>query len=495
MRRSISLRMITTHPTMIALVVGTLAGGVTLLMAFVVGLVGASTASAASTTYTVKDLGTLGGTITFPNMDRTLAKDVNDSGQIVGHSNTSSGARHAFLYSGGQMKDLGTLPGGNQSEAFSINDSGQVVGSATYDSTGDSHSFLYSGGQMQDLSTLTGDNYFSASDINDSGQIVGHSNTSSGARHAFLYSGGQMKDLGTLPDGSSSSAQDINDSGQIIGMSFFPTGGFHSFLYSGGQMQDLTMLSGRNYFIARDINNTGQIVGDSEVVVDPQTSSKATRAFMYSDGQMKDLGTLGGTWSTANSVNDSGQVVGSSGTSNGLTRAFLYSGAQMHNLNTLIPTGSDWVLQEAWGINTSGQIIGNGLLNGQHRAFLATPTTSLPDTTPPKVMSTSPKANSTEVDPASNIRATFSEDMDSNTINGQTFKLFKKGTTTQIAAQVSYNTDTEMAKLDPTNNLRRGVAYKAVVSTWARDVAGNRLDQDGSASGLQQKRWFFRVDD
>jgi hypothetical protein len=85
--------------------------------------------------------------------------------------------------------------------------------------------------------------------------------------------------------------------------------------------------------------------------------------------------------------------------------------------------------------------------------------------------------------------------MDSDTINGSTFKLFKKGTTTQIAAQVSYNADTDTAKLDPTNNLRRGVAYKAVVTTEAKDVEGNRLDQDGSTSGLQQMRWFFRVDD
>jgi hypothetical protein len=118
-----------------------------------------------------------------------------------------------------------------------------------------------------------------------------------------------------------------------------------------------------------------------------------------------------------------------------------------------------------------------------------------PDPTPPKVISTVPKANANEVAPSANIRATFSEDMKASTINGTTFKLFKKGTTTQIPAQVSYNAGTDTAKLDPTNNLRRGVAYKAVVSTWAKDVAGNRLDQDSSTSGLQQKRWFFRVDD
>jgi Bacterial Ig-like domain len=118
-----------------------------------------------------------------------------------------------------------------------------------------------------------------------------------------------------------------------------------------------------------------------------------------------------------------------------------------------------------------------------------------PDTTLPSVTGTLPKANAIEVAPTANVRATFSEDMDSTTIDGTTFQLFKKGTTTQIAAQVSYNSDTDTAKLDLNNNLRRGVAYKAVVATWAKDMAGNRLDQDSSTSGLQQMRWFFRVDD
>jgi Tol biopolymer transport system component len=116
------------------------------------------------------------------------------------------------------------------------------------------------------------------------------------------------------------------------------------------------------------------------------------------------------------------------------------------------------------------------------------------DTAPPMVTSTSPKANATGVAPTANVRATFSEGMDGTTIDGTTFQLFKKGTTTQIPATVSYNADTDTAKLDPNNNLRRGVAYKAVVSTWAKDVAGNRLDQDVPTSGLQQKRWFVRVD-
>jgi hypothetical protein len=84
--------------------------------------------------------------------------------------------------------------------------------------------------------------------------------------------------------------------------------------------------------------------------------------------------------------------------------------------------------------------------------------------------------------------------MNASTINGTTFKLFKKGSTTQIAAQVSYDAATDIATLNPNNNLKRGATYKAVVTTVAKDEAGNRLDQDDSRAGLQQKVWFFDID-
>ena len=115
-----------------------------------------------------------------------------------------------------------------------------------------------------------------------------------------------------------------------------------------------------------------------------------------------------------------------------------------------------------------------------------------PDTTPPKVISTVP-ANGREVGPTANVKATFSEEMQPASVKNA-FKLFKKGSTNQIAAQVSYDTATDKATLNPNNNLRRGVTYKAVVSTIAKDVGGNRLDQDGSTTSLQQKVWYFTVD-
>jgi hypothetical protein len=72
-----------------------------------------------------------------------------------------------------------------------------------------------------------------------------------------------------------------------------------------------------------------------------------------------------------------------------------------------------------------------------------------------------------------------------SSINGTTFKLFKKGSTTKLSAAVSYDASTDTATLDPTNSLGRGVTYKAVVTTGAKDVASNPL--------TLQYRWFFTV--
>jgi hypothetical protein len=118
------------------------------------------------------------------------------------------------------------------------------------------------------------------------------------------------------------------------------------------------------------------------------------------------------------------------------------------------------------------------------------------DTTAPTVRSTVPTADATGVDRTSNVTATFSEDMDASSINGTTFKLFKKGSTTKIAATVSYpDPKSRTATLNPfgstTTRLARGTTYKAVVTTGAKDLAGNQLDQNPSLAGLQQKKWFF----
>ncbi len=276
----------------------------------------------------MKDLGTLGGAGSFHQ-----ASAINDAGQVVGTSNS-----HAFLYRRGMMQDLGTL-GGTDSIAHGINNSGQVVGLSDTNSRSQ-HAFLWENDVMKDLGTLGG-NRTGAIDINNSGQVVGFSQSNSGWEHAFLWQNGVMKDLGTLSsDSDGSSAYDINNSGQVVGESGLPDDGetsiAHAFLWENSVMKDLgTLSSDSDYSSALDINDSGQVVGYSIV-----TGNQNQHAFLYSNGVMKDLNTLipknsGWELMGAYSINDAGQIVGD-GSINGQNHAFLATPI------TLVPTISSF---------------------------------------------------------------------------------------------------------------------------------------------------------
>lgn len=250
---------------------------------------------------------------------------INDAGVVVGTADSSAG-NQPFRYTGG-MESIGSLGSIGDNEARGLNKSGQIVGYAAT-STGHSHAFLYSGGQMQDLGTLSGlgNASSSATAINTAGQVVGSSTTNSiySWQHAFLYDGTGMHDLGTL-GGLSSGASAINDSGTVVGTSATFTGPSRAFVYTNGAMQSLGTLSTEPYAesYAQDINDSGDIVGagSSAGGVNP-------RAMLFTDGTMYDLNTLvptnsGFVLNWAYGINDVGQIVGCGTTSTGQTHGFL----------------------------------------------------------------------------------------------------------------------------------------------------------------------------
>ncbi|MGA7127769.1 MAG: hypothetical protein WBZ19_15775 [Chthoniobacterales bacterium] len=131
------------------------------------------------------DLGSLGGA-------NSEALAINVNGLIVGDSQMTGGTIHAFVFDSGAMKDLGTLPGfTNASFARGVNNTGQIVGES--DSNNQKRAFVYNNGQMSDL-TQAAINMrqagFSALDvangINNQGWIAGFGTTLDGRLAAYL---------------------------------------------------------------------------------------------------------------------------------------------------------------------------------------------------------------------------------------------------------------------------------------------------------------------
>jgi len=306
--------------------------------------------------YTITNLGSLGGTASVP-------ADVNNHGEVVGYSFTANNAAaHAFLYSHGRMTDLGTL-GGTTSGATDINDRGAVVGlSSIAPGNKQVDAFLEQGGKLKDLGPLNpafAEGGMVA--INADGDLSG---LSAGGYDALIHRRGINIDLGSLA-GLGSIARDLNDSGQVVGFSptaFLPaansssqpTVDYHAFRYSHGKMSDLGTLGGTDSE-ANSINDRGAVVGFSYTANDA-----ATHAFLYSQGRITDLGTLGGQDSVAAAINDEGAVVGASLTSTRALHGFIDLRGRMVDLNSLIPAESGFVITNAEDINDRGQIVAQG---------------------------------------------------------------------------------------------------------------------------------------
>jgi probable HAF family extracellular repeat protein len=260
----------------------------------------------------VRDLGTLGGT-------RSFGYGVSDNGMVTGDASPASGAGHAFIYANGAMRDLGTLPDGSSSIGLSINNTAQVTGSATT-STDQTHAMLADHGGMRDLGTLGG-NFSYGIGINNAGHVVGASNLGGddSQRHAFFYHDGVMTDLGDL-GGIRSFAEGINDRDQIIGSIVDASDATHPFIYTDGVVSMLGDFGGRRTG-TWDINNLGQVVGYSTFANDIDSR----HGFLYTDGKMLDINALidpalGWTVETAIGINDSQQILGYACRTNDLCR-------------------------------------------------------------------------------------------------------------------------------------------------------------------------------
>jgi len=290
-------------------------------------------------------LPSLGGT-------NSIAKNINDSGQVVGESDVEGdSARHAVIWEPDEEGIYNTVedlhvkyedpdpnndedPWGRNSNANDINESGVIVGNARCEFGGNAYVI----GQNGDIA------YFPASEwgggggaaVNDSDSplVVGYSRTDVNEVRWGFVCGVEIVDGTPQP-------RDMLDIGTL-----------------GGQVTR-----------AMDVNNSGQVVGAAYLDGD-----LVRHAYLWEDGTMTDLGTLGGTNSTARGIDDLGQVVGHSDVSgDSVVHAILWkSGFPLYDLNDLIDDPA-WELRTVCDINDLGQIVGEGFIDGETHGFLLNP--------------------------------------------------------------------------------------------------------------------------
>jgi probable HAF family extracellular repeat protein len=350
--------------------------------------------------YTVTDLGVLG------SGNNSSGFDMNNLGWVGGSSNlVPGGPQHAFLwYGGGPLKDLGTLGGPSCPNCNSAADGPNGFGEAPIiseiaktDPNGEdfcgfgSHlqcrGAIWRFGKLTALRNLPGGNNSVPIGINNLGQMIGWAETgvqdptcsTSTAFQVLRFQAVKWELNGDISAFSPLKSKGdtvafafgINDHGQTVGTSgTCSTVGLPP-VYVKGQHAVMWERDGTPRYIGTlgDANNTLNDVATSinelgEVDGTSQVADGTFHAFLWTKQTgMKDIGTLPGAFATiapcCNTLNNRDEVVGFSIDGNGPT-AFFWKDNVIRDLNTLIPANSLLHLLFAESINDAGEITGQG---------------------------------------------------------------------------------------------------------------------------------------
>src|ERR1035441_6123288 len=352
--------------------------------------------------YQLIDVGTFGGPQSNQYIYAPARGVLNNSGALGGWADTSTidplcsfdypdcYAAHAFVWQNGAKTDLGLLPGGTNSQVNWIAASGLTAGEADNGQMdpllgGPQLRWTFWGhdGTITDVGALPGTYFAYTSAVNSRGQVVGQAlNTipdpysiygQGYQARAFLWDSKKgMQDLGTL-GGTDAIAVAINDQGQVLGWSyinsvpspicaaasslfFSPAAAVlttNSFIWDKKNgMRDLGSLGG-TCTLADDLNDHGQIVGGSSLTGDPVFHPFVWEA---ATGVTDLLGASNGNFGNAEAENAHGDVAG--GTCDSVTcYALLWRKSGGHWHKTSLST----ISQSAFSIsiNASEQVVGN----------------------------------------------------------------------------------------------------------------------------------------
>ena len=142
----------------------------------------------------------------------------------------------------------------------------------------------------------------------------------------------------------------INADGQVVGSAAdIVTGDQHAVIWTDGSAVEISPLGGP-YSSANAINDTGTVVGESTISARIGDTNEV-HAFVWDRGDMRDLG-MAGRNSSANAINAAGTIVGYEGDNLGNPHAMLWQDGVGHRLDHF-----DVGFSTAVAINDARQVV------------------------------------------------------------------------------------------------------------------------------------------
>jgi len=256
--------------------------------------------------------------------EESVARAINNAGRIVGTSErdviAGSGTFHGVKWDSGVLAALPDL-GQGQSFALDVNESGQIVGHTQNPATNRDTVVVWDGIALADIGASEPHQYSRGHGISDGGIVVGMAWNLFSPNDAILYDGIGWNQIGGFGQFQNAEAFDVNDAGFAAGHMAFPSGSWHACIWTGGAAIDAGTLPGLDTGELFSVNDDGHAVGRS--YADPGSS----RAIYWDGAALHDLNDLlpvsfTGVLIEAMAINANGDIAGTAFV-NGELEAFI----------------------------------------------------------------------------------------------------------------------------------------------------------------------------